>query len=138
MGKRNEKNTKMKIATAAWKLFSEHGYDETTVEDIIEAADAAGTVAAHFTLGAIGVEEQHAEIRLALRGEHHHQTICADGTAAMAEVLGESRKMILRQIQSQCAEDDEVIPRTVHFPKMHGVPSLSLLMHPLYTIVRLL
>ena len=44
MGKRNEKNTKMKIATAAWKLFSEHGYDETTVEDIIEAAETSTVV----------------------------------------------------------------------------------------------
>ena len=48
MGKRSEKNTKMKIATAAWKLFSERGYDETTVEDIIEAAETSRGTFYHY------------------------------------------------------------------------------------------
>ncbi len=36
MSKRKERNTKGKIITAAWKLFYELGYDETTVDEIIE------------------------------------------------------------------------------------------------------
>ena len=51
MGKRSEKNTKMKIATAAWKLFSERGYDETTVEDIIEAAQTSRGTFYHYFEG---------------------------------------------------------------------------------------
>ena len=51
MGKRSEKNTKMKIATAAWKLFSERGYDETTVEDIIEAAETSRGTFYHYFEG---------------------------------------------------------------------------------------
>ncbi len=51
MGKRSERNTKMKIATAAWKLFSEHGYDETTVEDIIEAAQTSRGTFYHYFEG---------------------------------------------------------------------------------------
>ncbi len=36
MSKRKDRNTKGKIITAAWKLFYELGYDETTVDEIIE------------------------------------------------------------------------------------------------------
>ena len=38
MPKKNTRNTKGKIISAAWKLFYENGYDETTVEDIIFAS----------------------------------------------------------------------------------------------------
>lgn len=51
MGKRSERNTKMKIASAAWKLFSERGYDETTVEDIIEAAGTSRGTFYHYFEG---------------------------------------------------------------------------------------
>lgn len=36
MSKRKDRNTKGKIISAAWKLFYELGYDETTVDEIIE------------------------------------------------------------------------------------------------------
>ena len=36
MPKKNSRNTKSKIVDAAWRLFYEQGYDDTTVEDIIE------------------------------------------------------------------------------------------------------
>ena len=36
MGKKNLIDTKGKIVDAAWRLFYEQGYDETTIEDIIE------------------------------------------------------------------------------------------------------
>ncbi len=36
MSKRSERGTKGKIIVAAWKLFYEQGYDDTTVEEIIE------------------------------------------------------------------------------------------------------
>lgn len=34
--KKNARNTKGKIVSAAWKLFYEQGYDNTTVEEIVE------------------------------------------------------------------------------------------------------
>ena len=40
MKKKNSKNTKGKIVSAAWQLFYEQGYDNTTVEEIV---DASGT-----------------------------------------------------------------------------------------------
>lgn len=45
MKKKNSKNTKGKIVSAAWQLFYEHGYDNTTVEEIV---DASGTSRGSF------------------------------------------------------------------------------------------
>lgn len=42
---KNNRNTKAKIVNAAWKLFYEHGYDDTTVEEII---DESGTSKGSF------------------------------------------------------------------------------------------
>lgn len=38
MAKKNTRNTKSRIVDAAWKLFYEQGYEDTTVEDIIVAS----------------------------------------------------------------------------------------------------
>ena len=45
MKKKNSKNTKGKIVSAAWQLFYEQGYDDTTVEEIV---DASGTSRGSF------------------------------------------------------------------------------------------
>ncbi len=45
MSKKNERNTKGKIITAAWDLFYEQGYEDTTVEEII---DKSGTSKGSF------------------------------------------------------------------------------------------
>lgn len=36
MKKKNSKNTKGKIVSAAWQLFYQQGYDDTTIEEIVE------------------------------------------------------------------------------------------------------
>lgn len=36
MAKKNSRNTRGKIVSAAWRLFYEQGYEDTTVEEIIE------------------------------------------------------------------------------------------------------
>lgn len=41
MNKKNARNTKSKIVSAAWKLFYEQGYDATTVEDIINESETS-------------------------------------------------------------------------------------------------
>ena len=38
MKKKNSRNTKSKIVSAAWNLFYEQGYDDTTIDEIVEAA----------------------------------------------------------------------------------------------------
>ena len=37
MAKKSTRNTRGRIVSAAWKLFYEQGYEDTTVEEIIEA-----------------------------------------------------------------------------------------------------
>ena len=41
MAKKKNRNTKGKIISAAWKLFYEQGYDDTTIEDIIEESQTS-------------------------------------------------------------------------------------------------
>ena len=36
MAKKNSRNTKGRIIQAAWQLFYQQGYDDTTVEEIIQ------------------------------------------------------------------------------------------------------
>jgi AcrR family transcriptional regulator len=45
MAKKNTRNTRSKIVSAAWKLFYEQGYENTTVEEII---DVSGTSKGSF------------------------------------------------------------------------------------------
>ena len=39
--KKKENSTKSRIVSAAWKLFYEYGYDNTTVDDIVEASQTS-------------------------------------------------------------------------------------------------
>lgn len=49
MPKKNSRNTKSKIVDAAWHLFYEQGYDDTTVEDIIfESGTSKGSFYHYF------------------------------------------------------------------------------------------
>ena len=51
MKKKNAKNTKGKIVSAAWKLFYEQGYDNTTVEEIVEASGTSRGSFYHYFEG---------------------------------------------------------------------------------------
>lgn len=49
MPRKNTRNTRGKIVAAAWKLFYEQGYEDTTVEDIIlESGTSKGTFYHYF------------------------------------------------------------------------------------------
>ena len=49
MPRKNTRNTRGKIVNAAWKLFYEQGYEDTTVEDIIfESETSKGTFYHYF------------------------------------------------------------------------------------------
>ena len=41
MAKKNPRNTRGKIVSAAWQLFYEQGFEETTVEEIIESSQTS-------------------------------------------------------------------------------------------------
>lgn len=41
MAKKDTRNTKGRIVNAAWSLFYEQGYDETTIDDIVERSETS-------------------------------------------------------------------------------------------------
>lgn len=51
MAGKNQKNTKGKIVQAAWKLFYEQGYEETTIDDIIELSGTSRGSFYHYFEG---------------------------------------------------------------------------------------
>ena len=49
MAKKNTRNTRSKIVSAAWRLFYEQGYEDTTVEDIVfESETSKGSFYHYF------------------------------------------------------------------------------------------
>ena len=49
MSRKNTRNTKGRIISAAWKLFYEQGYEDTTVEDIVfESETSKGSFYHYF------------------------------------------------------------------------------------------
>ena len=51
MAKKNQKKTKSKIVSAAWKLFYEQGYEDTTIEEIIEESGTSKGSFYHYFEG---------------------------------------------------------------------------------------
>lgn len=51
MAKKTSKRTKSKIVSAAWKLFYDQGYDDTTIEEIIEESGTSKGSFYHYFEG---------------------------------------------------------------------------------------
>ena len=51
MAKKDPRNTRRKIVTAAWRLFYEQGYDSTTVDQIISASGTSKGSFYHYFTG---------------------------------------------------------------------------------------
>ncbi|MDO4277703.1 TetR/AcrR family transcriptional regulator [Lachnoclostridium edouardi] len=51
MGKKNQRNTKSRIVSAAWKLFYEQGYEDTTVDEIVEESGTSKGSFYHYFEG---------------------------------------------------------------------------------------
>lgn len=51
MAKKRNRNTKGKIISSAWKLFYEQGYEDTTIEDIIEESQTSRGTFYHYFEG---------------------------------------------------------------------------------------
>ena len=71
MAKKNPRNTKGRIIQAAWQLFYRQGYDDTTVEEIIDASGTSRGSFYHYfegkdaLLGSLSVlfDEKYEELR---------------------------------------------------------------------------
>ena len=77
MAKKNARNTRSKIVNAAWKLFYEQGYEDTTVEEIIEVSHTSKGSFYHYfdgkdallvTLSSL-FDEKYQELALCLKPE---------------------------------------------------------------------
>ena len=55
MAKKNDRNTKGRIINAAWDLFYEQGYEDTTVEEIIEKSGTSKGSFYHYFEGKDGL-----------------------------------------------------------------------------------
>ena len=74
MPKKSGRNTKGRIVSAAWKLFYEQGYDNTTVEDIIfESGTSKGSFYHYFEgkdalLGSLSIifDEKYEELKVTM------------------------------------------------------------------------
>ena len=85
MGKRYERNTKSKIVQAAWKLFNEQGYDNTTIEDIVELSGTS-------------------------RGSFYHYFDSKDSViASMTFVLDDEYKKIIERIPDDMSAYDTLL-----------------------------
>ena len=51
MAKKNERNTKGRIISSAWKLFYQQGYDDTTIEEIIDESQTSRGSFYHYFEG---------------------------------------------------------------------------------------
>ena len=51
MPRKKQRNTKGKIVSAAWKLFYEQGYEDTTIEDILELSGTSKGTFYHYFEG---------------------------------------------------------------------------------------
>ena len=51
MAKKNTRNTRSRIVSAAWKLFYEQGYDDITVEEIVEESGTSKGSFYHYFSG---------------------------------------------------------------------------------------
>lgn len=79
MAKKNLKNTKSKIVSAAWKLFYDQGYDNTTIEDIVwESQTSKGSFYHYFEskdalLGSLAYlfDEKYEELSQSISDDMH-------------------------------------------------------------------
>ena len=79
MPRKSGRNTKGRIVSAAWKLFYEQGYDNTTVEDIIfESETSKGSFYHYFEgkdalLGSLSMifDEKNEELRQEMASDMH-------------------------------------------------------------------
>lgn len=51
MARKSTRNTRSKIVSAAWELFYENGYDDTTVDDIVERSGTSKGSFYHYFAG---------------------------------------------------------------------------------------
>ena len=78
---RRKQETRQRLLRAAWELFQERGYDQTTVANITEAADVAKGTFFNYFVTKEAIVEQIAVWRIELLG---NQVLCGDNVPSGA------------------------------------------------------
>ena len=137
MAKKNSRNTKGRIISAAWKLFYEQGYEETTVEDIVfESGTSKGSFYHYFDgkdalMGTLAyvLDEKYEELKPTLDPERevietlvyiNHELYAMIESSVSTQLLARGEKhlldrnrvyfRLLRQIVRQGVERGEFRP----------------------------
>ena len=114
MPRKSGRNTKGRIVSAAWKLFYEQGYDNTTVEDIVfESETSKGSFYHYFEgkdalLGSLSMifDEKYEELRQEMAPDMHavekllymnHELFTMIDNTVSVELLARLRLMILEE-----------------------------------------
>ena len=128
---RKKQETRQRLLRAAWELFQEGGYDQTTVADITEAADVAKGTFFNYFATKEAIVEQIAVWRVELLG---NQVLCGDNVPSGAV---ERIKVLLQAIELRHAPfmlwiTDLSAPDRLwaglNLPYLGGIPVLTLLM----------
>ena len=126
MAKKNSRNTKGRIISAAWKLFYEQGYEETTVEDIVfESGTSKGSFYHYFDgkdalMGTLAyvLDEKYEELKPTLDPEREAIDLLTRLLSTQLLARGEKHLLdrnrvyfrLLRQIVRQGVERGEFRP----------------------------
>lgn len=97
MAKKNSRNTKGRIIQAAWQLFYQQGYDDTTVEEIIEAS---GTSRGSFYHYFEGKDALLSSVSFLFDEKYEELMACMDPEKDRFEVLMELNRELFAMIEN--------------------------------------
>mgnify|MGYP005932389621 CR=1 FL=1 len=102
MAKKNSRATRAKIVSAAWKLFYEQGYEDTTVEEIIEAS---GTSRGSFYHYFEGKDALLSSVSFLFDEKYEELMACMDPEKDRFEVLMELNRELFAMIENSISLD---------------------------------
>ena len=102
MAKKNSRNTKGRIIQAAWQLIYQQGYDDTTVEEIIEAS---GTSRGSFYHYFEGKDALLSSVSFPFDEKYEELMACMDPEKDRFEVLMELNRELFAMIENSISLD---------------------------------
>ena len=102
MAKKNARNTRGKIVSAAWKLFYEQGYEDTTVEEIIALS---GTSKGSFYHYFDGKDALLSTLSSLFDEKYEELMACMDPEKDRFEVLMELNRELFAMIENSVSLD---------------------------------
>ena len=102
MSKRAARNTRSRIVSAAWELFYENGYDDTTVDDIVERS---GTSKGSFYHYFEGKDALLSSVSFLFDEKYEELMACMDPEKDRFEVLMELNRELFAMIENSISLD---------------------------------